>query len=357
MPLLSSHRSISALILTTVTTSLTDNMMKTFVLLHLIGHGRWVGAVATLSFVLPYLILSPLAGSLGDHFPRTRLLQCYKYSELVAVLLSSIGILTDTIPLMLSALLAFGVQITLISPVKLGLLPDLTSDDHLVTANGLLDGATFMAILAGTALASLLPPIWICVTMLGMALIGIGSSLAIRSPSQGNEPINIHWLSNLRHMIYVTHHAGKLGVALLLSLFWGVASALVTLIPSFMHHLAQHTALPLSEPHAASVLMLSTTLTLGVGALCAGLIPNSRHISTSLFIAMLLASIGFFCNLSWSTDLTCLILGGFAAGLCSSQFYAHLIERTQGETSTISAGNNILNAIAMSIASLLLMLV
>lgn len=345
-----------ALVIITVTTSVTDNMMKTFILLHLIHQGRWLSGFATLSFVLPYLFLSPLSGNLGDHFPRTTLLRYYKYSELAVVILSCISIITNQTGLMLTALMLFGVQITLISPVKLALLPDLVPQRSLVSANGLLDGTAFMAILIGTALAGLVSPYLICLMMCGSTLSGLIASHLLRSPSQGKQPIRFHWFASMRHTLSITYHSGKMPVTLLLSFFWGLASLLITLIPFFIHQLAHTTTLPFSEEKTASLLMVVTTLTLGIGSLSAGHFPNKWAITNGVFVIMCASSIGFLFNLSWKADFIFLGFSGLMAGLCSSQLYTRLIEHTDGNTSTICAGNNILNALAMSIASLLLIL-
>ncbi|GAB0112985.1 acyl-[ACP]--phospholipid O-acyltransferase [Acidisoma sp. C75] len=111
-------------------------------------------------FILPFFLLSALGGEMADRYDKARLAQGIKLVEMAVAILAVVGFLLQSIPLLFLALFAFGVLSALFGPVKYAILPDHLPREALTAANALVEGATFLAIIGGTAaggLASTLP--------------------------------------------------------------------------------------------------------------------------------------------------------------------------------------------------------
>ena len=87
-------------------------------------------------------------------------------------------------PTLFVALFLFGAISALFGPIKYGILPDLLRRSELPSANALVEGATFMAILLGTIAGGLAArgggdPAWFALMMLAFSLVSWGAALFI----------------------------------------------------------------------------------------------------------------------------------------------------------------------------------
>ena len=117
-------------------------------------------ALAGAIFILPFFLLSALGGELADRYDKALLAQRLKLAEIVVAFLAVAGFLLQSVPILFLALFAFGTLSALFGPVKYGILPDHLPRQALPAANALVEGATFLAIIGGTAaggFASTLP--------------------------------------------------------------------------------------------------------------------------------------------------------------------------------------------------------
>src|SRR6187551_2142214 len=132
-----------------------DNFLKNalvFLILFKIG-GAEAEPLITLAaavFISPYFFLSALGGELADRYDKARVAQRLKLAEIAVAAVAVTGFLLHSIPVLFVALAGFGVIAALFGPIKYGILPDHLPREQLTTANALVEGATFIAILAGT---------------------------------------------------------------------------------------------------------------------------------------------------------------------------------------------------------------
>ena len=158
-----------------------------FVLLHQLASGsaQMLIQVATAIFIAPSFFLSALGGQWADRYDKAVVARRLKLAEFGFVALAAIGFLLPSVPILFMALAGFGVLSALFGPVKYGILPDLLARSELPGGNALVEGATFIAIIAGTFVAALASndghnrPIWFVVLILGFAAASWLSSLAI----------------------------------------------------------------------------------------------------------------------------------------------------------------------------------
>lgn len=135
--------------------ALNDNFLKNalvMLVLFRIGaeQGELYAALAGAALIIPYLLLSAIAGEIADKYDKAEVAQSLKLWELPVAVLAAVGFVTVSIPLMFLSLALFGVVAALFGPIKYGILPDHLATRELPTANALVEGATFLAILLGT---------------------------------------------------------------------------------------------------------------------------------------------------------------------------------------------------------------
>jgi len=106
--------------------------------------------IASAIFIAPYFVLSGLGGELADRYDKARVAQVIKFVEMAVAALAVWGYARESLPILFAALFGFGVLASLFGPMKYGILPDHLPRERLPVANALIEGATFIAILAGT---------------------------------------------------------------------------------------------------------------------------------------------------------------------------------------------------------------
>src|SRR5579872_2209446 len=128
-----------------------DNFLKNaLVILIVFKLGSEAGAglvtVAGAVFIMPFLVLSGLAGELADRHDKAWLAEAIKYREIAATGVAIAGFVLQSIPILFFALFLFGVLAALFAPVKYGLLPERLDQSELPAGNALVEAATFLAI-------------------------------------------------------------------------------------------------------------------------------------------------------------------------------------------------------------------
>jgi len=156
MPLLLSRR-FAPLFWCQFFAAFNDNFLKTsLVFLILFGANITQSGAAVLItlasaiFIAPYFFLSALGGELADRYDKARVAQWLKFCEIFVALIAAVGYGRQSIATMFVALGLFGVIAALFGPIKYGILPDHLPREKLPSANALIEGATFIAILTGT---------------------------------------------------------------------------------------------------------------------------------------------------------------------------------------------------------------
>jgi acyl-[acyl-carrier-protein]-phospholipid O-acyltransferase/long-chain-fatty-acid--[acyl-carrier-protein] ligase len=166
-----------------------DNFLKTalvFLILFQIG-GPNAEALITLAggiFIAPFFFLSSLGGQIADRFDKALVARRLKFIEIGVALAAVAGFTLHSVPVLFVALFLFGLIGALFGPIKYGILPDHLARAELPTANALVEGATFMAILLGTIFGGLAAkgggdPAQLSVLMIGFAVLCWVSSLFI----------------------------------------------------------------------------------------------------------------------------------------------------------------------------------
>jgi acyl-[acyl-carrier-protein]-phospholipid O-acyltransferase / long-chain-fatty-acid--[acyl-carrier-protein] ligase len=137
-----------------------DNFLKNamvFLILYQLS-GPDAQALVTLAgavFIAPFFFLSGIGGEMADRFDKAVMARRLKLVEILASIVAVAGFLLHSVPLLFTALFLFGVIAALFGPIKYGILPDHLKTHELPAGNALVEGATFIAILAGTILGGI----------------------------------------------------------------------------------------------------------------------------------------------------------------------------------------------------------
>lgn len=127
-----------------------------------------VGAV----FILPFFFFSGYAGHVADVFNKRTVIIATKGFEVVAVLFGLAALWSGRIELMLGTLFLMALHSTFFSPAKYGIVPEMLPDRDLSRANGLLEMSTFLAIILGTSLGTIMYSAWSDrLTVVGLVLV------------------------------------------------------------------------------------------------------------------------------------------------------------------------------------------
>ena len=201
--------------------------------------------LAAAVFIAPYFILSALGGQIADRFDKAIVAQRLKLAEIGVAVLAVIGFVAHSVPVLFAALLGFGVIGSLFGPIKYGILPDLLPKSALPSANALVEGATFMAILLGTIVGGLAAkdggdPASFSGLMLVFALLCWGSSLLIPKVGSGAPDLVIskNIVSSTAGLIRHLRSDRRLWWgALVTSWFWLVGAVVLSLMPPLVKNI------------------------------------------------------------------------------------------------------------------------
>lgn len=140
-----------------------------------------LATVATGLFILPYFLLSALAGQLADKWNKAGLIRAVKAAEIAIMVLALAGFWFQSVPVLLGCLFLMGVHSTIFGPVKYSILPQHLGRHELMGGTGLIEAGTFLAILGGQLLGGVIPAWEAGLVATGLAVLGFLASLAVPS--------------------------------------------------------------------------------------------------------------------------------------------------------------------------------
>ena len=341
-------------------------------------------AVASGMFILPFFILSALAGQLADMRDKASIIRAVKLAEIGIMLVGAAGLMlawqgvavhTFAIPLLMAALFAMGVHSTFLGPIKYSILPQHLEKQEVLAGTGLVEAGTYIAILGGTILAGWISVQAAAVTMIVLSLIGYMVSREIPSAPPLGETTAVDWhiLRASKTLVMETTHNREVWYAIMaISFFWTIGAVLFIQFPP----LAKNVIMASKEVASLFLVVFSIGVAIGsvaVNALLKGTV-SARYAPASV-IVMGLFVVAFYgvCHL-WQMDqpealldvagflawpmasllLLCLLGIAVAGGMFVVPLYAFLTTRVAPErASRTIAANNIVNSGAMVVGSLL----
>jgi 1-acyl-sn-glycerol-3-phosphate acyltransferase len=327
-------------------------------------------------FILPFFLFSATAGQLAEKFEKTRIIRYVKLFEICAMCLAAIGFYTHHISLLLVVLFLMGVHSTVFGPIKYAILPQALKPAELVGGNGLVETGTQLAMLIGMIVGNSLMliagygPIAASAVTIGIAVAGWLASRAI-PPAPATAPdLKFNWnpISETGRVLGITRSDRAVFNAVLgISWFWFFGTVLIAQLPNY-------TRVDLGGDGSVNTLVLTLfSLGTGIGSLLCerlsgrrveiGLVPMGAFGLTAFGIDLFFARpgaagvsgldwLGFLHSAgAWRISLDLTLIGVFA-GFYVVPLFAFVQSRTPSDRlSRVIAGNNILNALLICLAS------
>ena len=327
-------------------------------------------------FILPFFLFSATAGQLAEKFEKTRIIRYVKLFEILAMSLAAYGFIGHHLALLLVVLFMMGIHSTVFGPIKYAILPQALESSELVGGNGLVEMGTQMAILIGMVAGNALMliagvgPHFSAALTIGIAVVGYLASRWIPPAPAAAPDLKFNWnpVTETVRVLRITREDHAVFNAVLgISWFWFFGTVLVAQLPLY-------TRINLGGDGSVNTLVLTLfSIGTGVGALMCekmsgkrveiGLVPLGAFGLTAFGIDLFLSRPGaaavrgldwlafLHAAGSWRIVLDLMLIGVFA-GFYVVPLFAFVQQRTlRDRLSRVIAGNNILNALLIVIAS------
>lgn len=313
-------------------------------------------------FILPFFLFSGVAGSAADARDKAAIARAVKIAEIAIMALGWAAFAIGSLPLALFVVFLMGCHSTLFGPVKYAILPQHLREGELLAGTGLVEGATFVAILLGQVAGGLFATQAVGPVALAIAALGwLASRFIPPAPPEPGRRIDWNPFTSGRAALGHAFVNRQLLVATLaISWFWALGAVYTSqFVPLARNDMGGTEAV-------ATLFLVAFSIGIAVGSVAVGRWLKGR-ISTRLCapagVAMALAGIDlwfairgvgmapkdivafFAAPAGWRVlaDLTLLALAG---GVFSVPLYAVL--QTAGEAGTRAsaiAANNIINSL------------
>ena len=337
-------------------------------------------ALATAISIIPFFLLSALAGQLADAHDKTKIIRIVKTAEILIMIAGGAGLLlakygqtTFGLTLMLIATLALGIHSAFFGPIKYAILPQHLNEDEVLGGTGLVESATYIAILTGTVLAGFMKVEHAVIGTLIIAAIGwVAARRVPMAPRQGPElEINYNPFSSSWKLISGTMHIPRLFLAIVsISFFWTMGAVLIVVFTPLAKNVLtadKHVATLLTalfsigiavgsvainsllKGHTSARFGPATVLAMGVCAILFSLLcqawpaaPHGHYYTVMEFAAI---------PMGWAVVAVVMGLAVFG-GMFVVPLYAFLTTTvTKDETARTVAANNVVNAGSMAIGA------
>ncbi|WP_109126984.1 MFS transporter [Dyella sp. C11] len=327
-------------------------------------------------FILPYFLFSATAGQLAEKYEKSRIIRYVKLFEIFAMVIAAIGFYTHHTTLLLVVLFLMGLHSTTFGPIKYAILPQALKPQELVGGNGLVEMGTQLAMLIGMIAGNSLMlihgygPVAASAVTIAIAVLGYLASRRI-PPAPATAPdLVFNWnpATETARVLGITKQDRRVFNAVLgISWFWFFGTVLIAQLPNY-------TRLNLGGDGSVNTLVLTLfSLGTGVGALLCermsgrrvevGLVPLGAFGLTAFGVDLYLAHphlavahgldwLGFLRSAgSWRVVMDLTLIGVFS-GFYVVPLFAYVQARTpRDRLSRVIAGNNILNALFICLAS------
>lgn len=330
-------------------------------------------------FILPFFLLSSLAGQISDKYEKSRLIRIIKLVEIILMVLTAAAFHYVQLWWLIALLFLMGAQSTFFGPLKYSVLPQLLREDELVAGNGLVNAGTNVAILTGTLCGGLfiMSPLgryYISAGIVGIAAAGYIASRFIPVLPASSPELKIDrnlFRSTWQLITYPVPNRPVFMSIIGISWFWFLGSVFLAQFPSFAKDIVG------GDEQVSTLFLVVFTVGIGFGAtFCNKLlggrvsgkyVPGSL-IAISVFIVMLylvspsqaaggaLSGVGAFLSSgrSWLIILSMFLIAA-SGGLYSIPMYAMMQNLTpETHMARTIASLNIIDSLGMVIAAALM---
>lgn len=211
--------------------ALNDNLFKnallTLVAVKMTAQSDVLSNVIAGLFILPFFLFSAFAGELADKYTRNKIARVLKITELVLMIGVAIAYYTGSLPLLIAILALMGAQSAFFGPIKYSLLPQQLKPEELIAGNAYIEGTTYVAILLGLILGTLLPIEWTIVLLIFLAIVGLTASWFIPNAPAPRPDLKVNkniFSSTIENFRFLRKHSIVFKSILGASWFWMIGA-------------------------------------------------------------------------------------------------------------------------------------
>ncbi len=338
-------------------------------------------ALATGVAILPFFLLSALAGQLADSQDKARIIRIVKTAEIAIMLLGAGGLMvaragypTAGIGLMLGAVLFLGVHSTFFGPIKYAILPQHLKPCDVLGGTGLVEAGTYLAILLGTIMAGYVPIEGAAIMVIVVALIGFVTARQVPPAPREGPPLKLNYnpFTASWRLIRTTMHIPRLFLAICaISFFWTIGSVLIIVFPPLVKNVLT------ADERVASgaIAVFSVGVAIGsvvINTMLKGKISARYSPVSVIAMGVFVVIFSFLCRAwvpaaagsyyDWSQFVAqpraipimlCLLAIATTGGMFVVPLYAFLTTTVQkDQTARTVAANNVVNSGAMTLGSI-----
>ncbi|MFS0738740.1 MFS transporter [Sphingomonas sp. 1P06PA] len=332
-------------------------------------------AIAGGLFILPFFLLSTLSGQLADSRDKAGIIRLVKSAEILIMLVGAAGIWLHNIPMMLAALFAMGIHSTFFGPIKYAILPQHLEKDEVLGGTGLVEAGTYGAILLGTIAGGLIAPEWAAIAVIAIAVVGriAGGFVPPAPPEEHDQIVDYHILRSSIALVNATMHIRHLFLAIVsISFFWAQGAILAAQFPPLVKNVLG------ADKEVATLFLAVFSVGVALGSviinrLLAGKVSAKFSPASAIVMGLFLLDLWWTvthwpvegnAGLDWSRFIRLphaerVLLDLFGVAVAGGMFvvplYAFLTTTVaKAQTARTVAANNIVNAGAMVLATLIL---
>jgi MFS family permease len=366
-----------------------DNLFKNAVVLFVVYEvydneqaETWFSALTTGLLIIPFFLLSALAGQLADARDKAKIIRIVKFCEILIMILGASGLALAlqgilihevAIPIMLLALFLMGVHSTFFGPIKYAILPQHLKGDEVLGGTGLVEAGTYIAILGGTLIAGILTFEQSAVGAVAVAMIGYvaGRQIPPAPAMEEGHRIDFNVFRSSARLIGATMHIRRLFLAIMsISFFWTIGAVLFIQFPPLVKNVLT------AQKEVASLFLAIFSIGIAIGSVVINRLlkgeVSARYCAASVMAMALFVLLFHYFAVQWPrraplydvwefvgfagiVPLLGSLLGvAITGGMFVVPLYAFLtttVKKT--EAARTVAANNIVNAGAMVVGSLI----
>ena len=359
-----------------------DNLLKTAIVVLISYHGLTLSGMspellvnmAAGVFILPFFLFSATAGKLSERFDKAMIARGVKLAEIAIMLLAGAGFFLHAAGPLMAALFLMGCHSAFFGPLKYSVLPQYLKEHELVGGNGMIEMGTFLAILIGQIIGSLMTeggPLLIVSLLLLTAVCGwlFSRRMPAAPPGARDLQLSFNFIGDSVRLVGQAWRIADVRSAILgISWFWLMGAVYTTQLPTFTRlHLG-------GDAQVYTVMLALFSIGIGLGSvICAklshgrlqlGLVllgsagmtvfgadlalgAMQRHQGALMTLGTFLTQLG-----SWRHMLDVALLG-FVGGFFTVPLYTWLqLSSPDSFRSQAIAANNIINGFYMVAAAL-----
>jgi acyl-[acyl-carrier-protein]-phospholipid O-acyltransferase / long-chain-fatty-acid--[acyl-carrier-protein] ligase len=280
-----------------------------------------LNTISAALFVLPFFLLSALGGQLSDKFDKAFMARRIKFVEIGIVALSAYALFSDSVPLKQFCIFLAGAQAAFFGPIKYAILPQHLTKEELLGGNGMVEMATFLAVLAGTIFGNAIisfetGKLVIAIIMIAIGIFSFWTACQIPDApaAQPDLKINPNFIAETWNAMTLAKSRNEVFLAIMgISWFWLLGVVFVTQMQSFANVSLKGT------PDVASAIFALFSIGIAAGSVYCNKLLGGKISTRFVPISVLLMSV-FMIDLYFAASHTERIFGeAIAAATVATQ--------------------------------------